>query len=226
VDVLVTMAVVVVLISLLSPSLSSVRETAHQVVCRSNTRQLGLGINQYADAHDDAIPKSVVAGMPWETMTLLLGENQGPNSNQWDGLGRLHRAEFIQAPKVYYCPSHRGGYPFKEQESLWANEKGPIVGNFQYRGQGVMTGTPSNVPNPLMTSYLSKIKPRTALVSDGLRTQSDFNHVVGANFLRADLSVGWYPEGGRIFDLLAKDGELPTSSTIAQAWRHLDELPE
>lgn len=41
------------------------------------------------------------------------------------------------------------------------------------------------------------------LVTDGLRTRSDFNHVKGTNVLRSDVSVHWwFDAGNRIIERL------------------------
>src|SRR6187401_2774510 len=61
VDVLVTLAVISVLIGLLLPTLSGVRETTRQVVCRSNVRQIGFGIILFADDRAGKLPPSVYA---------------------------------------------------------------------------------------------------------------------------------------------------------------------
>jgi competence protein ComGC len=222
VDVLVTMAVAAVLISLLTPTLSSVRETAHQVVCRSSVRQFGLGIHMYAEDHDGHIPKSInatAAGTefrPWETNTLRFGSDRAQFAHQWDGLGRLYEEDYLVAARLFYCPSHRGNYPYRSYEERWGGQVGTIVGNFQYRGRGA---APSRG-----TTILASMSPSTALVSDGLRFQSDFNHKVGANILRAGLSVAWFSDpSGSVADLLPKDGE-PVLLQIENVWNTLDDF--
>jgi type II secretory pathway pseudopilin PulG len=218
VDVLVTMAVIAVLISLLAPSLSSVRETAHQVVCRSNTRQLGIGINMYAEDHLDRLPPTTnldaQQNSPWETMTLRL------NTGAWDGLGHLYNDEYLPAPKLYYCPSHRGYNPYRSYEDQWGGVAGNVVGNYQYRGRGPAAG----MVNGATSRYLSEIKRNSALIADGLRNQSDFNHIVGTNLLRADLSVTWFADtNGRLYEAIPKDGQMPNITAFENAWDILDD---
>lgn len=50
-ELLVTMSIVAVLISLLLPSLRYVRYAANGAVCATNLRQIGIGWRQYADDH-------------------------------------------------------------------------------------------------------------------------------------------------------------------------------
>src|SRR5690606_32180072 len=56
VDVLVSIAVITVLISLMMPAIRKATETAHRVVCSSNVRQIGMAMMMYADANQDYIP--------------------------------------------------------------------------------------------------------------------------------------------------------------------------
>jgi hypothetical protein len=218
-DVMVSMAVIAVLISLLTPSLAHVRETAHQVVCRSNVRQMGIGIFQYAEQNQDMVPRSysVAENKPWDSIYLLFGDEHPSHIGVWDGLGILANPDenLLPAPKLYYCPSHRGNNPYSANLDQWAHRQGPIVGNYQYRGRGTTpTGTRLN---PRFTLRLSGMSPNTALVADGLRYQSDFNHVVGANVLRASLAVDWHSDRG-IFNGLPKEGQAQSSTQFEDNW--------
>lgn len=58
VELLVVVAVTVVLASLLLPALSGAREKSARAVCKSNMRQLLLGISLYADNNSDNLPSS------------------------------------------------------------------------------------------------------------------------------------------------------------------------
>lgn len=231
VDVLVTIAVVGVLIAILLPSLSSVRETAHQVVCRSNVRQLAIGNAMYAEANADTIPRTatIVAlngsgNQSFETITLRFGTDS-PGSFQgagWDGLGLLYVNEYLPAPKIFYCPSHRGSHPYRELINSWPAENVSIAGNYQFRGQGP-TGGALQSGQFAMTKRLSRMKPASTLISDGLRSQSDFNHQIGANIMRADISVSWFNDSAKkVSDSLAKDGQAPSESQIQDVWNDLD----
>jgi type II secretory pathway pseudopilin PulG len=225
--VLVTIAVIGVLISILAPSLASVRDTAQQVVCRSNVRQLGIGIDLYAEDYKGVVPASKAADLPSgsiETMTLRFGAAPANLSNHWDGLGQLYILDYLPAPKLYYCPSHKGNNPFARYVDQWGGRDGVIVGNYQYRGHGPVLMTVTTNTNTMpVTTVLASIRPSAAIVSDGLRTQADFNHVIGANVLRSDLSVGWFNDSsGRIFDHLPKDGQPPSPATVDSAWSELD----
>lgn len=222
IDVLVTMAVIAVLLSLLMPSFTTVRETARQVVCRSNVHQIGLGIYQFAESHEDRIPGTVftddpITLNPWRTMTIRR------DSGVWDGIGHMYADEYLPAPLIFYCPSHHGTHPYRAYEDQWGGQAGEIIGNFQYRGRGPLNSNPPGQNSPT-TDILSSMRPGTALIVDGLRTQGDFNHEVGANIYRADNSVGWFSDrAGAVIAQLPKDTSINVqNSLIDQVWSELD----
>ena len=61
-----------------------------------------------------------------------------------------------------------------------------------------------------------------ALLADGLRTKTDFNHIRGSNLLENDLSVRWYSDtGGRIYSILPDTVWEPWPRN--QLWYRLDQ---
>lgn len=223
-DVLVSMVVIAVLLSLMAPVLSSVRETTRRVVCSSNQRQLGMTLAMYAEDYRGALP---VAGqfnfstqvnlrsqdMPTPGVASYMTLRAGSVPDAWDGLGVLFYKEYANTPGVFYCPSHRGENPYSKFADVFPLRIGEIQGNYQYRGEG---------PNGART--LDRFPDRAALVSDGMRTQADYSHLVGSNALSGDLSVAWFHDGGLVMSLLvesAVDGR--ADDRVKQAWRVIDE---
>jgi len=231
-DVIVSMAVIALLISILLPSLHKANESARRVACQSNIRQIGIGVLTYADDYAGHIPISAFlrsgdVKQPQQMITLRLGDEQRNWLNTeatWDGLGMLHSNQYLTSPGVYYCPSHRGQNRFANVADTWNSDEGEIIGNYHYRGEGP-AGVDRRTGQPIgFTGLLAQIDPQqTSLIADGMRVRADFNHQVGANFFRADLSVLWFADPGR--RLLAA---LPTSlndansTTVQNAWAWYD----
>lgn len=220
IDVLVSMAVITVLIGILLPGLSHVNQKARRVACASNVRQIGLGVQMYADDHNGfLVPSIFVAGWsrnstsaPEQMDRIRLDDSsKGLWGNRWDGIGRLFSEDYLAASKIFYCPSHRGEHPFSRYVDIFGDAEGGIVSNYQYRGV-----------SPDGSKYLDFVQPKqTAIVCDGIRTRLDFNHSSGMNVLRADQSVDWFQDDGReLFNSLPDDDG---SSVSAQsAWQLLD----
>ncbi|MFN0011229.1 MAG: type II secretion system protein [Phycisphaerales bacterium] len=214
-DMLVTISVMAVLMSLLMPGLAGVREATRKVVCSSNVRQIGLATVLYADQNRGQIPPSVfrIAATQDETprlqnmMTLRLGTRVG----QWDGLGILYAKDYANTPGVYYCPSHTGAHPLARYTPIFAEPTGLIIGNYQYRGAADIS------------PFLEDLDSSVAITVDGLWTLQDYNHKIGANVLTADMSVNWFRDDGQIAGLLAMDSRDTTAaSRVLEAWRTLD----
>lgn len=224
VDVLVSIAVILVLISLMMPALTKATETAHRLVCSSNVRQIGIAMLMYADTNKDLIPPTTFYDPRQnraEQMLILrltsvssVPHDYSPETGGWDGLGLLYFGGYLDHASCYYCPSHDGAHPLSEYADSFGDLPDNVVGNYQYRGAG-----------PNGQRHLSKIEPRrTALVADGMRLRSDYNHDVGSNVMRADLSVTWFRDyGGRVVSRLPLQESEARSSVVMDAWALIDE---
>src|SRR5437667_12343620 len=56
VELLVVIAIITILAALLLPALNKTKEQGRATVCRSNMRQISLGITMYADENEDYFP--------------------------------------------------------------------------------------------------------------------------------------------------------------------------
>lgn len=224
VDVLVSIAVIGVLMALLLPTLSHIRESTRRIICQSNLRQVGLGVAQYAEENDDYLAPSRFYSEPdtlplgfelAQMMTLRVPATGKPGDNLWDGLGLLYDTDQLPAPEIFYCPSHYGDHSFQRYANGWRGDAEELVGNYHYRGEG-----------PNGAKRLRSVEPvRSALVTDGLRTSRDINHRVGMNVLRADLSVSWFGDHqSEIANMLAQGvaGEGSTNQVMTTVWRRID----
>ena len=66
IELLVVVAVIALLIGLILPALGKSRETAHQTICASNLRQIGLAVNYYGQDYKQRV---------WPVFNTPLGAN-------------------------------------------------------------------------------------------------------------------------------------------------------
>jgi hypothetical protein len=129
----------------------------------------------------------------------------------WDGLGVLFITGYLEAPGIFYCPSHHGDHPMSVYVDRWNGAPGAIQANYQFRG-GVGI-------------RLDLVHDAQALVTDALRSQVDYSHHVGSNVLRADFTVGWFndPAGSLAATLPAvEEGDPAAALKVTEAWRTID----
>jgi len=204
-ELIVVISITSLLLGLLMPVLSSVRENANRVLCGSNQRQLGQALTMYSGDRRNRLPVASVLDLPVPDPSLLARVRKGVGSlvsintysyndvrnipiplqdSTWDGLGELYRLRYLDTPEPYYCPSHKGEHTLLECSDLWDDPLviDPLFGNYHYVGhKDWRTGRRRSL---LQGREL-------VLATDGLRTKSDFSHGVGYNTLRGDGSVTW-----------------------------------
>ena len=100
IELLVVIAIIAILMAVLMPALSKVREMANRSACSSNVRQHVLGLTMYADENNSKLP-SGAGGWLWDMdreITRQLMKNIGLEPAEPD--------EDTPAPDVFYCPSN------------------------------------------------------------------------------------------------------------------------
>jgi hypothetical protein len=224
------------------PQIGKVNESARRVACQSNLRQIGIGTLMYAQEYEGYLPPSSFLknspserARPQEMITLRI-----ENTSRWDGLGLLYMHSYIDAPEVFYCPSHRGHHRFGVYADKWTSPEASsmdsarpvlsmqpeIVGNYHFRGEGPMSmGERVTAATP-MTRSLFQINPReVSLIADGMRTRSDVNHKDGSNYFRADMTVHWFSDTSRrLLASLPASKDAATARPVQTAWHLFDGL--
>ncbi len=204
IELIVVMSITSLLAGLLLPALSSVREDARRVLCGSNQRQLGQAITMYGGSRRYQLPNASVLDEREPDPSLLAKLRTGVepqndsyasgkrgqkipkplSDSSWDGLGHLYRWHYCGAPETFYCPSHEGEHTLEECREMWKAEQveEDLYGNYHYSGH-------KNWRTGKRHTLLRGEK--LILVTDGLRTKSDYSHGIGYNILRGDGSVEW-----------------------------------
>ncbi len=229
IDVLVSISVIALLIAIMLPSISMVRESARKVICSSSMRQVGLGMNIYAEDNKEMLPSSVFLANPearfteayyphlMDTIRTNASEYEPREWDQWDGLGLLYYKSYVTAPGVYYCPSHTGENTVENYEDQWNfSTDEEIIANYQFRGVG-----------PDGQRHLYNMRSTDAMVTDSLRSIEDLNHENGLNVLAAGLSVSWFEDiDSRIMQTVMSRTEDTIADDTTQAWQLFDGGPQ
>jgi prepilin-type N-terminal cleavage/methylation domain-containing protein len=119
VELLVVISILALLIAILLPSLRRARQQAKRTACASNLRQVGLGLNMYADSSNDWLP----TWSAWQVWGYYGTEDDGKNG---DGEGpswaeQLKIEGDIPGVEVYHCPAFPNDEPVTYFEAAYAS---------------------------------------------------------------------------------------------------------
>jgi len=198
IELLAVMAVVAVLVALLFPVLSTMRENANRAKCMSNLKQIGVGVTMYTQEHDYWLPSSSngQASLWTEAVAPYILGNDFTANEDVSNPAVLEKRRSIMS--VFLCPSTAHG-DLRTRSEGSAGNYGPTNYAYCNRCGMQLTGDYGGV------NLLRVSKPSAAvLIADaGVRswmpTCAEFYdqhemgtlHRGGANLLYLDGHVGW-----------------------------------
>ncbi|MDF1809272.1 MAG: prepilin-type N-terminal cleavage/methylation domain-containing protein [Phycisphaerales bacterium] len=186
IELLVVIAIIALLIGILLPSLGSARDSARSIQCLSNLRTLGLVSNQYAENHNDALPRSSHSAgfnnLPWAASLYepITGRPFEGTSYTWDDAG------WWDATNTYYrCPHDRRQSPIQQAGlpfSFPALSYGLNV-YFELTMREIDPSTQNNSSKKPFQKMYSIPHPSTTVLVAGITESSSRDHIM-AHFWR------------------------------------------
>ncbi len=116
IELLVVISIIALLLSILMPSLSKVKEQARKTICMSNMRQVGIATIAYMGDNNDKLWHNASYGtaggagsgaMNGWLNHILYYPIANPDNVTWSNHGLLYGYNYISDPMVYYCPSNK-----------------------------------------------------------------------------------------------------------------------
>lgn len=139
IELLVVIAIIAILAAILFPVFSRARENARKTTCLNNMRQIGLGVNMYAQDYDEVLPPRNDG--VWDFAD--------PTSPQYrpNFLGSL--LPYTKNANIFVCPS---------AQPTWVTAQVSLPpSDTSYMGNAVVMGrSVSVIPNPAEIVYLQE----------------------------------------------------------------------
>lgn len=199
-ELLVVIAIISLLAALLSPALKAARESARQLKCVNNLKQIGLGLHLYAEDNNGWLPCGMDAG--WNDLPDVAQNgtsmSYGPVRKLIQPPGGMPaskgRGRIFSDPKVFFCPSQKlYTYPDDSTVSGQAGfvKEGYRIGyHWMYATPSWAEANPDNLTNRITES------PSNVVCMDFGWAPSTYvkrSHPSSCNFLHLDGHVHAVP---------------------------------
>jgi prepilin-type N-terminal cleavage/methylation domain-containing protein/prepilin-type processing-associated H-X9-DG protein len=188
IELLVVIAIIAILASLLLPVLGKAKDRALAISCLSNTKQMGIGINLYANDYRDVFPRLV----PWWTPGPYRNLSGQICGGEW--FLRDHVTPNTPAPllvpylansKIWVCPKRKRGLTYKTVPGLFdPSVTGFLSYGFNYCGVfGTVDPRDGNMVNAKPFKAASAQRPSEMVAISDTSGSNDPNNTPAAAWL-------------------------------------------
>ena len=191
IELLVVIAIIAILAAILFPVFARAREKARQASCLSNTKQISLGILQYAQDYDEMMVINATAVYHYLSPDGTPIDIAPPSAMLWMYL----TYPYVRNVQIYKCPSYTDGWSATTYDGSCGYGKNPYLGNLSMAMMDEPTNTILLVDcNYYLADWDVRADPDGPTGSDNADPPRD-QHNEGANFGFADGHAKWLKAG-------------------------------
>ena len=245
IELLVVIAIIALLLSIIMPALSRVKEQCRRVVCSNNAKQMGLGLSLYAEDNKQRFPvdKYDKSHWMWDVATTITDTIQNSGGLTRDGFYCPSFPQSNTDQKWDYCEEAHPDYynnpfasPYRVTGYSWFIERGTTLSNknleLTYSNGGYFEGSGKK---QFVTKFTGRNSAGTELVADAVLSELDGD----GEHSFANINDGWNrtnhiihseePAGGNVlfmdvhvdwrpFERIEKRFEQSNSSLTVEFW--------
>ena len=252
IELLVVISIIILLASLLLPTIDGALRSARRATCRNHLGQLGRALASYALTFEQFLPPQNDASEGGEgTGYAFDAWNSVPG---WVGLGHLvgHGGLTEAAGEIFYCPrlntrawnegmpgywhalNGHGMYDYSNEINTWygwhrVKEGTRTIYGFQYRGSGFAERPDAPYGGGFARLMSLRDDANRAVVADQLdwRFGPDFCHQNGLNVLFVDAHVVWFHDKARYIQTAGASWSWDQGRSEYEVfWRLFDKMPQ
>ncbi|MBN2182478.1 MAG: type II secretion system protein [Sedimentisphaerales bacterium] len=127
IELLVVIAIIALLMGILMPALNRAKMLAQKISCASNIRQMGTGVNLYAEDYDGLLPPMNEV-RPLQTAGHYTRWFRSGDDTWWN-MGFVWKAEILKDGRIFYCPSPEVRFKYKNYSQPKFPSSSPLVEN-------------------------------------------------------------------------------------------------
>jgi len=215
IELLAVIAILILLLSLLAPSMRRAKDLARRFACRNNVRRLGVIMSVYANRNNRCIPLGHQGWSEFRQTNYLVNQSTAHFARPDMHYGCLYNDHLLDDPRGYYCPSSTYGlFQYDTDMNPWLKipehprwstiwtrlgyGTRPLVawGCCWEAGGWVMFGWPDR--NRRDMPRTDQLDSGMAILCDIVSTGDyvDTHHGDGVNFVTASGSAHWFDRSG------------------------------